>query len=82
MQQHSADACKTLVPVILDVTEQATIDATHAVVSTWVAEHGQPLIAVVNNAGISKEAPHELMAMKDYRNGWCSLGGDMTNNMY
>ena len=64
----NAEACKkNIKAVILDVTKQETIEATYAVVSAWVAESKQPFVALVNNAGIMKVAPAELMPIETFR---------------
>ena len=68
VKSHGAERCGGLVPVILDVTEPSTIEATHAAVSGWVAQHGLPLIAVVNNAGITIGGPAECTEMHVTRN--------------
>ena len=69
VKSHGAERCGGLVPVILDVTEPSTIETAHAAVSGWVAQHGQPLIAVVNNAGISGDGPIEMLSMDYIRKG-------------
>ena len=69
VRQHNAQVCENLVPVILDVTKAETIESTHATVQAWTSKTGLPLVAVVNNAGISKNAPCELLKLQDYRDG-------------
>ena len=69
VKSHGAERCGALVPVILDVTDAPTIEAAHGVVSGWVAQHGLPLIAVVNNAGISGDGPIEMLSMAYIRRG-------------
>ncbi|CAN5122718.1 SDR family oxidoreductase [soil metagenome] len=50
-------------PVILDITEGATIDALVA----RVEEDGRPLRALVNNAGIASNAPVEALPLDEWR---------------
>ena len=68
-QSHGKAACSTLVPVILDVTKAETIESTHAMVAAWVEKHKQPLVAVVNNAGISGDGPFEMLSLDYIRRG-------------
>lgn len=68
-QSHGKAACSTLVPVILDVTKAETIESTHATVAAWVEKHKQPLVAVVNNAGITFGGPAEELPLSAYRDG-------------
>ena len=49
-----------LQPVLLDVTQPASIAAAHAIVSQRLADLGLPLIALVNNAGVQSDMPVEL----------------------
>ncbi len=70
--KHSAEKCKNLKPVIVDVTKQETIESSFDVVSQWVEEHKQPFIGLVNNAGIYKSGPVEASPMANFRTGlWC-----------
>ena len=69
VKTHGKDACKTLVPVILDVTKEESINAVLASVSSWAEKSALPLIAVVNNAGITHGGPHESVPLSVYRNG-------------
>jgi len=53
----------TLKPVIVDVTKQETVDSCY---ETVVKELGNlPFVALVNNAGIAKTYPVELMNLED-----------------
>jgi NAD(P)-dependent dehydrogenase (short-subunit alcohol dehydrogenase family) len=52
-------------PVILDVTDQATIDATAATVREAVGDRG--LAGLVNNAGITVQGPLEFVPIDDLR---------------
>ena len=54
-----------LTPLIIDVTNEATIAAAAAAVTAIVGERG--LAGLVNNAGIAKPAPLELQPMADVR---------------
>ena len=69
VKTHGKEACSTLVPVLLDVTQESSIEAAFARVSSWVEQSGLPLIAVVNNAGITHAGPHEAVPLSKYRNG-------------
>ncbi|WP_163506235.1 SDR family oxidoreductase [Fodinicola acaciae] len=55
-----ADLGASGAPILLDVTNQASIDAA-------AAEIGGPLHAVVNNAGIAVGAPLEFLPLDDFR---------------
>ena len=81
----NAEACKkNIKAVILDVTKQETIEATYAAVAAWVAESKQPFVALVNNAGISKLAPVEMLELQKYRDSKlyrsCILTNDLTSH--
>ena len=54
-----------LVPLILDITEEASISAAVDAVATSVGERG--LFGLVNNAGIVKPAPLEFQPIADFR---------------
>jgi NAD(P)-dependent dehydrogenase (short-subunit alcohol dehydrogenase family) len=56
-----ADLGSSGAPVLLDVTDQASIDAA-------VEDIDGPLHAVVNNAGIAVGAPLEFLPLDDFRN--------------
>jgi NAD(P)-dependent dehydrogenase (short-subunit alcohol dehydrogenase family) len=58
-------APKNLTPLIVDVTDEATIAAAATKVEDIVSERG--LAGLVNNAGIAKPAPIELQPMADFR---------------
>ena len=60
-----AQAPERLTPVIIDVTDEATISAAAATVADAVGDRG--LAGLVNNAGIAKPAPIELQPMADFR---------------
>jgi NAD(P)-dependent dehydrogenase (short-subunit alcohol dehydrogenase family) len=59
-----AEASERLEPVILDVTDQATIDAAAARVREAT---GGRLAGLVNNAGITVQGPVEALPLDDYR---------------
>jgi len=52
-------------PVLIDVTDQATIEAARATVASVVGDRG--LAGLVNNAGIAKPAPIEFQPLADFR---------------
>ncbi len=54
-----------LTPLIIDVTDEATIVTAAAAVTAIVGKRG--LAGLVNNAGIAKPAPIELQPMADFR---------------
>ena len=58
-------ASEKLTPIILDVTEQPTINAAAETVTAAVGESG--LAGLVNNAGISVVGPLEFLAIEDLR---------------
>ena len=61
---------RNIIPIILDVTKQESIDDALAKVSSWVSEHrDEPFVALVNNAGIAKGSVVELTPMASYRAG-------------
>ncbi len=60
-----AQAPERLTPLIIDVTDEATISAAAATVADAVGERG--LAGLVNNAGIGKPAPIEFQPMADFR---------------
>jgi NAD(P)-dependent dehydrogenase (short-subunit alcohol dehydrogenase family) len=60
-----AQAPERLTPLIIEVTDEATISAAAAAVADVVGERG--LAGLVNNAGIAKPAPIEFQPMADFR---------------
>ena len=60
-----AQARTKLTPLIIDVTDEATISAAAATVGACVGDRG--LAGLVNNAGIAKPAPIEFQPMADFR---------------
>jgi NAD(P)-dependent dehydrogenase (short-subunit alcohol dehydrogenase family) len=52
-------------PIILDVTKQDTIDVSVSMVKADLAARSLNLVALVNNAGIAKTFPVELLDMDD-----------------
>jgi NAD(P)-dependent dehydrogenase (short-subunit alcohol dehydrogenase family) len=60
-----AQAPERLTPLIIEVTDEATILAAAAAVADVVGERG--LAGLVNNAGIAKPAPIEFQPMADFR---------------
>jgi NAD(P)-dependent dehydrogenase (short-subunit alcohol dehydrogenase family) len=62
LEQRSSNG---LTPVILDITDAATISAAADTVSAAVGERG--LAGLVNNAGIVKPGPLELQPIDDFR---------------
>jgi len=59
MEKMQAEGVSTLRPVILDVTKQATIDSAFDFIQKDLGT--LPLIGLVNNAGIAKTSPVEIM---------------------
>ena len=69
-QEADADALRArapdrVTPVVIDVTDEATISAAAAAVADVVGERG--LAGLVNNAGIGVPAPIEFQPMADFR---------------
>ena len=60
-----AHAPERLTPLIIELTDEATISAAAATVAEVVGERG--LAGLVNNAGIGVPAPLELQRMADFR---------------
>ena len=60
-----AEANGKIHPVIIDVTDAATIAAAIAHITPIVGEHG--LAGVINNAGISVVGPVEFVSLEDWR---------------
>jgi NAD(P)-dependent dehydrogenase (short-subunit alcohol dehydrogenase family) len=60
-----AKSSEKLTPIILDVTEQPTIDASAETVKAAVGESG--LAGLVNNAGVSIAGPLEFLPLEDLR---------------
>ena len=60
-----AQTSATLAPLIIDVTDEATMSAASAAVADVVGERG--LAGLVNNAGIAKPAPLEFQPIADFR---------------
>jgi NAD(P)-dependent dehydrogenase (short-subunit alcohol dehydrogenase family) len=60
-----AQAPERITPLIIDVTDEATISAAVATVTDAVGDQG--LAGLVNNAGIGVPAPIELQPMADFR---------------
>jgi NAD(P)-dependent dehydrogenase (short-subunit alcohol dehydrogenase family) len=58
-------AGEALTPLIIDVTDLATIEAAAAAISRAVGDRG--LAGLVNNAGIAKPAPIEFQPIADFR---------------
>jgi NAD(P)-dependent dehydrogenase (short-subunit alcohol dehydrogenase family) len=59
------DAPERLTPLIIDVTDAASISAAAAAIAETVGDRG--LSGLVNNAGIAKPAPIEFQPMADFR---------------
>jgi NAD(P)-dependent dehydrogenase (short-subunit alcohol dehydrogenase family) len=53
--------------IILDVTDESSIQAALTTVQQFTVEKRLPFVAVVANAGIAKEAPLEFLPMSDIR---------------
>ena len=66
---EDATCAKFFKPVIVDVTQQDSIDECFETVSKWVADNKQPFVALVNNAGVSQNIPVELAPLTTYRSG-------------
>ena len=60
-----AQAPGSVTPLIIDVTDEATISAAAATVADAVGDRG--LAGLVNNAGIGEPAPIEFQPMADFR---------------
>ena len=60
-----ANASEKLTPIILDVTEQPTIDASAELVTAAVGESG--LAGLINNAGIGVGGPLEFISVDELR---------------
>ncbi|MCH8009504.1 MAG: SDR family oxidoreductase [Chloroflexi bacterium] len=58
-------ASENLTPIILDVTEQPTIDASAATVTAAVGESG--LAGLINNAGVGVGGPLEFISVDELR---------------
>lgn len=58
-------AANRLVPLILDVTDAASIQRSHAIVSEHVGKNG--LFGLINNAGIAVVGPLEAVPIPDLR---------------
>lgn len=54
-----------LVPLILDVTDETSIQRSHAIVSEQIGNHG--LFGLINNAGIAVVGPLEAVPIPDLR---------------
>ena len=67
--RNEADAAEIrklgLEPVVCDVTDTAAV--AEAVVAVTAALAGDPLVAIVNNAGISKDLPFEIQPLDSVR---------------
>ena len=61
-------ASERLIPLQLDVTSQADIDAAIAVVSEHA--NGDGLLGLVNNAGVAVAGPQEFLTTEDWRDGF------------
>jgi NAD(P)-dependent dehydrogenase (short-subunit alcohol dehydrogenase family) len=59
------DEHASIVPVRVDVTDQASIDAASTVVASEVGDRG--LDALFNNAGVPSSGPTETLAMEHFR---------------
>ena len=68
-KSRGAAACARVIPLILDVTKAEHIDAAYGIVSQWVAEHNEPFVALVNNAGISLPSVVEVAPLQNFRDG-------------
>ncbi|OQW36083.1 MAG: short-chain dehydrogenase/reductase [Nitrospira sp. SG-bin1] len=62
LQRISSDRLR---PIMLDVTDSATIQRSHAIVSERIGTNG--LYGLVNNAGIAVPAPLEAIPITDFR---------------
>jgi NADP-dependent 3-hydroxy acid dehydrogenase YdfG len=58
---------KGLYPVILDVTKHESCVSALETVSQFSRENGLPIVALVNNAGVSRKFPAELHDLSDIR---------------
>ena len=57
----------SLRPIILDVTQPDTIDASVQTIQQQLAAEDLPFVALVNNAGIAVDAPVELLDLDKAR---------------
>lgn len=64
-QRLEMDSSGRLQPVLIDVTDQGSIDATAKMVSD--ASNGRGLNALVNNAGVTVQGPLEYLDLDDLR---------------
>lgn len=58
---------KTMVPVILDVTNHKSCTAALQIISADIKHTGLPFVALINNAGISREVIGEFHELDDAR---------------
>lgn len=56
-----------IVPVLLDVTNSASISNVVKLIKEYVSKHNIPLISVINNAGTSYSAPFEYHPVSNMR---------------
>jgi hypothetical protein len=68
---QGADACKGLIPIILDVTQSSDIERAYNIILEWTQTNGKQLVGLVNNAGITSWGPVEALSLQTYRNGLC-----------
>ena len=68
-QTRGANSCDTLVPIILDVTNEQHVEDAFSTVQKWVEEHKKPFVALVNNAGIAEFNVVEVAPLTQYRQG-------------
>jgi hypothetical protein len=69
---HKEDVCARVIPILLDVTQQETIDSCFDGVQKWVNEWQEPFVGLVNNAGIAFTGVVEASTLSQYRDG-CHL---------
>src|SRR5262245_51686859 len=61
----SADGSDRLTPITIDVAKQDTIDSAKRQVEEALGN--QPLVGLVNNAGMGHAGPIEFVPLEDYR---------------
>ncbi len=67
--QHGADACKNLVPIIIDVTKSESISTALQTIENWISSNNKGFAALINNAGILKRGPVEITPLDDFCEG-------------
>eukprot|EP00042_Codosiga_hollandica_P037024 m.287948 g.287948 ORF g.287948 m.287948 type:complete len:406 (+) comp55030_c0_seq1:2145-3362(+) len=58
---------RTLKPVLLDVTDETSIHSAFELIQNDLSRSGEVLIGLVNNAGIQRDGPVELVPLSKFR---------------